>query len=157
MTGFNAIQFAPSTKKLSIHAATGAVLYEYDLSVTAVKLAIVRNTNGQLEVDIETGALNSFATNRMELKFKFSGQAHYTSMLFDKPAVDITIEMDGDDMPLSSKEEFAAGFVGSDDIRNNRVASTHMMMLEGEIASFEIDSVADMLIARYHDDITPNV
>lgn len=157
MIGFNAIQFDPSTKKISIHDTNNTVLYEYDLSTTAVKLAIVRNINGQLEVDIETGALNSFATNRMELKFKFSGTAHYTSVLFDKPAVDITIEMDGDDMPLSSKEEFAAGFVGSDDIRNNRVSSTYMMILEGEIASFEIDLAANMLIARYHDDISPNV
>jgi hypothetical protein len=157
MTAFNAIQFAPSTKKLSIRNATGNVLYEYDLSVTAVKLEIVRNsTTQQLEVDIETGALNSFATNRMELKLKFSG-GNYTSILFDEPAVDRAVEIDGDSIPLCSKDKFTAGFVGSDDIRNNLVSYTNTMILEGEITSFEIDTTSNMLIARYHDDISPNV
>ncbi|MGH1334816.1 MAG: hypothetical protein ACRBFS_01715 [Aureispira sp.] len=155
MTIFNAIKFNPATKKLSINGENNTCLYSYDLSTTAVKLEVKR-VDGHLKVAIETGTVGSFGTNRMEQRLKFSGTSHYTSILFDAPAGNIDVQMDNDTAEICKGGDFYALLVGSDDIRNNRTA-TNMVLLEGEIVSFEIDTAADMVIVRYHNLINPTV
>lgn len=155
MTNFNSIKFNPATKTLSINGENNNLLHSFDLTTTAVKLKVTR-VDGQLKVAIQTGSVGSFSSYLYELKLKFSGVAHYTSILFGHPSATLSVEIDNDSATLCDTEEFYALFVGSDDIRNNRTA-TQMMLMEGETISIEIDTTADMVIARYHDNITANV
>lgn len=149
MTDFNSMEFDVANKTLSILGENNVSLQSYNLSTTAVKLSVTRQTSGQLQVTTSTGAIGSFSSSSMELKLKFSGTNQYTSVSFGEPAEGVEVEIDGDTAEICKTGEFCALIVGSDDIRNNR-ASANVLLMEGETLSFEIDTTADLFIVRYH-------
>lgn len=149
MTDFKSMEFDVANKTLSILGENSACLESYNLTTTAVKLSVTRQTSGQLQVTTSTGAIGSFSSDLMELKLKFSGTNQYTSVSFGEPAQNVSVEIDGDTAEICKVEEFCALIVGSDDIRNNRTAA-NVLLMEGETVSFEIDNTADLFIARYH-------
>lgn len=144
---FDAINFNPDTKELTILSNGTVILGPFDLSAVAVKLKVVR-IGEQLEVLTETGNPNNFPADNLELKIKFSGDGHCANLLFGTLNTDCFSSIDTSEL-IGTKDDFHALWIGADDIRNTRTATKGLLLMEREITSFAI--VDDNLVMKYHD------
>lgn len=153
---FDQISFDQVTKELSIKNNGSVVAGPFKLDDQAVKLRINR-TGTQLSVEAETGTIGCFPTEDLVNKMQFAGTDHNANLLFGTLSEVSTIKLSGHlTQNVGIANEYALGIIGVEDIRNNKTAPATLLMLEGEIASFEIDT-DDLLVVRYHNSITPNV
>jgi hypothetical protein len=151
-TDFDAINFNPDTKELSIKLGETIIFGPFNLSTTAVKLKVVK-IEDQAKVFVETASPGNFPADGFELKIDFLSTGHRANLLFGTLDADCFSSIDNNEL-IGFKDQFHALWIGVDDIRNTLTSPKGLLLLERKVTSFEI--INNSLVLKYHNSITPN-
>jgi len=151
LINFDSMLFCPETKNLSILSNNEIVVEPINLSNTAVKLQVVRDEE-QLQLVLEQAAIGSLNSDSFELKIRFNEGGNNASLLFGDLQETLTPSIS--EILIGAPNQYNLFWVGASDLRINAVEEvpTGLLLMEGKITSFEINS--NFLVLRYHDSIS---